>query len=193
MAPRLRQILPMMLSPRHAKAQVMEASLHRNIPDPGEATLPPQGWHKDRVSRGYVFPEAVHCAAYFMDMRPGCGATELIARSHRDEARKADDAHYKALKVAFNLRAQDCAVYDQRCFHRRGAFSPAIAAAGAPDGIRLFLNMCFHQIQKWGAPAAEAGDGNRGSPSSIPPGLARTWLAASAGGQGDVSLVLGGR
>ena len=198
-APRLRQILPMLLSSNGAKVQVMEASLHRNIPEPGEATLVPQNWHKDRAGRAYagddeglyVFPEAAHCACYFMDMRPGCGATELIARSHRDEVTPADDPRYEPLKVAFNLRAEDCAVYDQRCFHRRGAFTPAVAARGAPDGIRLFLNSCFHQIQKWGG---NRDGGNRGGePAEMPPALARAWLSASAGGQGDASLVLGGR
>ena len=79
----------------------------------------------------------------------------------------------------------------ERCYHRRGLFDQAAAAAGAPDGIRLFLNCCFHQVQKWGDDLGEAHDS--GAQGSIPQGLAEAWLAASVGGNGGAALTLGGR
>ncbi len=63
----------------------------------------------------------------------------------------------------------------------------AAAAPGAEDGIRLFLNMAFHQTQTW------ARDGAGGRPGPMPAGLARKWIEASAAGQGDAAVLLGGR
>jgi hypothetical protein len=196
MAPRIQSFLPQLLTPAHGRAghsavQLFEASLHRNIPDAGEGTLPPQGWHRDRGGAAgageehYRLPEAAHCATYFRDMVPGSGATELIARSHVDLALTADNAPPE-LFVAFNLRAQDVAVYDQRCLHRRGPFTPdpeRDEAVDAPDGIRLFCNMAFVQQQLW----REDGVG------PMPSGLAEKWIKASAAGEHGVAQMLGGR
>ena len=61
----------------------------------------------------------------------------------------------------------------------------AAAAPGAEDGIRLFLNMAFHQTQTW------ARDGAGGRPGPMPAGLARKWIEASAAGQADAAVLLG--
>ena len=93
------------------------------------------GGHPAGEGAAYGYPECAHVATYLRDMGDGCGATELIVGSHRDGSSTPEESPGR--RVAFNLRAQDAAVYDQRCYHRRGRFAPAQSG----DPVRLFLNM----------------------------------------------------
>jgi hypothetical protein len=60
--------------------------------------------------------------------RHGCMQTQIVPGSHRDpynlDPRRAAPADFTGAVDSFLLRAQDCAVWDQRCFHRRGTFTP---------------------------------------------------------------------
>ena len=172
----LRHVLAPPQNSRHPahlpSAQLFEASLHRN--QAPEGSLEPQGWHRDRGGHpagegpAYGFPEAAHIAAYFRDMVPGLsGATELIAGSHRDGSASPDASPGR--RVAFDLRAQDVAVYDQRCYHRRGPFT-----ARDKSDVRIFLNSGFIQNQRW---LSE----QRNAIASMPAGLAQLWLRAAGG------------
>lgn len=187
-----RQVLRYVLAPpqnsRHPEhlpsAQLFEASLHRN--QAPEGFLEPQGWHRDRgghpAGEGatYGFPEAAHIAAYFRDMVPGIsGATELIAGSHRDGSKSPDASPGR--RVAFDLRAQDVAVYDQRCYHRRGPFT-----ARDKNDVRIFLNSGFIQNQRW---LSE----QRNAIASMPAGLAQLWLRAAVEGDAEETMLLGGQ
>lgn len=190
-APRIRQVLRYVLAPSHGgrgphdlpSAQLFEASLHRN--QAPEGFLEPQGWHRDRgghpagEGRSYGFPEAAHVAAYFRDMIPGVsGATEIIEGSHRDGSTSPQASPGR--RVAFDLRAQDVAVYDQRCYHRRGPFT-----ARDKDDVRIFLNSGFIQNQRWLRQ-------ERGV-ASIPAALAKLWLQAAVDGNAEETMLLGGQ
>lgn len=191
-APRIRQVLRYVLAPPQnsrrpdhlPSAQLFEASLHRN--QAPEGFLAPQGWHRDfgghpaGTGSVYGFPEAVHIAAYFRDMVPGLsGATELIAGSHRDGSTSPDASPGR--RIAFDLRAQDVAMYDQRCYHRRGPFT-----ACDENDVRIFLNSGFIQNQCW---LSHTG----GAVASMPAGLAQLWLRAAAEGDAEETVLLGGQ
>ena len=106
------------------------------------------------------------------------GATELIEGSHRDGSTSPEASSGR--RVAFDLRAQDVAVYDQRCYHRRGPF---IAQDNAD--VRIFLNSGFIQNQRW-LPE------QRGV-ASMPPGLAHLWLRAAVEDNAEETMLLGGQ
>ena len=168
---------------RRPAVQIFDApSLFINTVPADVAELGPQGWHRDRGGHpagegaAYGYPECAHVASYLRDMGDGCGATELIVGSHRDGSSTPEESPGR--RVAFNLRAQDAAVYDQRCYHRRWRFAPAQSG----DPVRLFLNMGFFQNQRRGSSVA-----------LMPAGLARLWLAASANGNDEEAILLGGR
>ncbi len=113
----------------------------------------------------YRFPEAVHCTAYYRDMDmdiagPAPGSTEILSGSHLDAScprpasgivggwqSASDDgtveATTNAATTCFAPRAQDVIVWDQRCWHRRGAFVPR----GSADDRRLMSIFGFHQTQ----------------------------------------------
>jgi hypothetical protein len=63
--------------------------------------------------------------AYFRDMVPGSGCTQILPRSHRLElARPDDDAGAHGGVEDFLPRMEDVVVWDQRAWHRRGPFTP---------------------------------------------------------------------
>ena len=192
LAPRLRQVLRRVLAPpqsprtpdRRPAVQLFDApSLFINTVPADATELPPQAWHRDRGGHpaghgaAYGYPECAHVATYLRDMVSGSGATELIVGSHRDASSTPEESSGR--RVAFNLRAQDAAVYDQRCYHRRGRFAPAEQSG---DQVRLFLNMAFFQNQCRGSSVAP-----------MPDGLARLWLAATSNGEDELATLLGGR
>lgn len=113
----------------------------------------------------YRFPEAVHCTAYYRDMDidsagPAPGSTEILSGSHLDascprptsgivggwQAALEDcnaDVTTHVPTECFAPRAEDVIVWDQRLWHRRGAFVPH----GSPDDRRLMSIFGFHQTQ----------------------------------------------
>ena len=175
----------------------------------GGAMVP--GTPMDASTDGYRYPEAVHAAMYYCDMDASTGPTELIrgshlvalgAETHRDAqartyhqhsptAAAAAAAEYdprteqgQARKVAFTPRAQDAVLWDQRCWHRVGAYDPARVAG--PDDRRLISIFGWHNCEMFhGTGYAE--------PYAMPASLARLWGEACAAGQADEAAMLGGR
>ena len=129
-----------------------------------------QNWHRDRYNEGeergelsgfaasgaaddtYHHPASVHLAMYFQDMEEALGPTQIVPGSHRDmslhptanAAKKEYPETSECPIESFVIRAQDCVVWDQRCWHRRAPFAPRFA-----DDMRLLAIYGFNAIQQY--------------------------------------------
>ena len=152
-----------------------------------------ENWHRDRYNEGeergelsgfaasgagddiYHHPASVHLAMYFQDMEETLAPTQIVPGSHRDMSLYpttvvAAKGHQQASQCpikSFVIRAQDCVVWDQRCWHRRAPFSPRFAG-----DMRLLAIYGFNTIQQYPHwPATEM---------EMPLALAHAWANAES-------------
>ena len=123
----------------------------------------------------YHHPASVHLAMYFQDMEEALAPTQIVPGSHRDMSLYpttvvAAKGHQQASQCpikSFVIRAQDCVVWDQRCWHRRAPFSPRFAG-----DMRLLAIYGFNTIQQYPHwPAIEI---------EMPLALAHAWANAES-------------
>ena len=119
LAPRGRQLLPLLLS--HSEAKPMPV-IHTTIIviETDEARGYAPEWHKDRQPDGmpgkeYHYPDDVFLAFYFEDIDENHGPTQIIPGSHRDVNMKPNtDAPVESII----LNMEDALLIDQRAWHR---------------------------------------------------------------------------
>ena len=104
---------------------------------------------------------------YFQDMEEALAPTQIVPGSHRDMSLDPTSAASDCPVESFVIRAQDCAVWDQRCWHRRAPFCPRF------DGdMRLLAIYGFNAVQQYPHwPASEM---------EMPFALARAWATAES-------------
>ena len=141
-APRLRQILRRALSPSAMSPHpslfeiawlIKEASADKPSDD--------GGWHKDRehdagLWREYHYPRDIHIAAYWEDMTPEMGPTQVLPRSHWDPTISPQAPG--VVPASFLARAQDLVIWDQRCWHR--------ATPRSVPGLRILTLFGFFPV-----------------------------------------------
>jgi predicted cupin superfamily sugar epimerase len=132
------------------------------------------------------------------------GSTEILSGSHLDAScpRPAsgtaggwsEDATVLVARTTeaapttwFAPRAEDVIVWDQRCWHRRGPFTPEEEEEeGGSSSRRLMSIFGFHQTQMF------RGTGYA-KPNEMPTALAMRWEQANQEGDYEAAALLGGR
>jgi hypothetical protein len=120
LAPRCRQILPIVLSGSIAKPMpVIHTTIIVIETDEMRGQYAP-GWHKDRQPDGmpgteYHYPDDVFLAFYFEDIDDEHGPTQIIPGSHRDVTLNPNtDAPVESI----HLKMEDALLIDQSAWHR---------------------------------------------------------------------------
>jgi hypothetical protein len=140
-------------------------------------------------------------------MAPGTGCTQILPRSHRLQLPVPDDdAGLDSGVEDFLPRMEDVVVWDQRVWHRRGAFTPQ-----SEDDVRVVMIPSFNINQVFFAPEGIQLNGPNFVGSGLkrmPKSVVREWLHAASrtaaltdegqtdeepGGAMQQALLLGGR
>jgi hypothetical protein len=155
-APRLMQLMPDAAGPEHPRgssSQVSCFNLGINVQGSPGAPTEPGNWHRDRGRAAWLpdgtasYPEQISVVAYFRDMAPHMGCTQILPRSHRLQLPvPSDDAASGGADGSgiedFLPRMEDVVVWDQRCWHRKGPFVPQ-----GDDDVRVVTIPSFNISQ----------------------------------------------
>ena len=94
LAPRLLQLMPDAAGPRHPRGSASQLSCFNigiNVQGARGEPSTPGNWHRDRGRAAWLtdgavsYPEQISLVAYFQDMAPNAGCTQILPGSHRQE------------------------------------------------------------------------------------------------------------